>query len=331
MDRTSVLIISALVAGLAVFHNYPAPELSPQLKEWQDTGKFFKFNGHNIFYKDEGSKENEDVLVIFHGFPTCGHDFHKIWDGLTSQFGRVIMPDFLGYGFSDKPADHYYSLFDKADMIEALLATLGVSKIHILAHDMGSTVAQELIHRQNKVSDIGSSANNKVEIISVCLSNGGIIPETIQQRLLQKILLKPYLGALAPYLNNRFLFKKGFGEVFGKLTQPTAEEFSNHWALIRHNDGNRIPHLLINYLRERYINRDRWVHALSDTAIPLHIIFGPSDPVNPKDPFLSTYKKLVPNSGVSELEPHISHYPQLEAPKEYLQAYLQFFKSLKKS
>ncbi|XP_003727645.3 mesoderm-specific transcript protein [Strongylocentrotus purpuratus] len=331
MGTTTVLLLTVLIACVAVFIEYPAPEFSTQVKEWHDTGKLFKFNGHNIFYKDEGNKQNEDVLVIFHGFPTCGYDFHVIWDGLLTQFGRVIMPDFLGYGFSDKPTDHVYSLFDKADMIEALLKNLGVSKVHILAHDMGDTVAQELIHRQNKLSEKVSRSNNELEIVGVCLSNGGIIPETIHQRLIQKILLKPYLGALAPYFTNRFLFMKGLGEVFGKPSQSTAEELFNQWTLSRHNNGHLVTHLLINYLRERYINRDRWVHALSETSIPLHLIYGPADPVNPKDPFLSTYKKLVPNSGVSELEPHISHYPQLEAPKEYLDACLQFFKSLQKS
>lgn len=329
MGATSYLVISVLVVSLAVFFNYPAPELSPQLQQWKESGKSFKFNEHNIFYKDEGDNENDEVLVIFHGFPTCGYDFHKIWDGLTSNVGRVIMPDFLGYGLSDKPTDHVYSLFDKADMIEALLKELGVSRVHILAHDMGSTVAQELIHRQNSLAKSGSKTENNLEIISVCLSNGGIIPETIQQRLLQKLLLNPYIGPLVPHLSNHFMFAKGLGEVFGKYTQPTSEEMFDHWILTRHNDGHGITHLLINYLRQRYANRDRWVHALSETAIPLHIIFGPSDPVNPKDPFLATYKKLVPNSGVTELEPHISHYPQLEAPKEYLAAYLNFLDSHK--
>ncbi|XP_071487358.1 mesoderm-specific transcript protein-like [Diadema antillarum] len=328
MSWTSYVVLSILVVSIAVFLNYPAPELSDRVKAWKESGKVFKFKGHNIFYKDEGTNDNDDVLVIFHGFPTCGYDFHKIWPELTKNFGRVILPDFLGYGLSDKPTDHVYSLFDKADMIEALMKELGVSKVHVLTHDMGSTVAQELIHRQNQRAKSGAKSDSELHIISVCLSNGGIIPETIQQRTMQKVLLLPYIGALAPKFSNWFLFKRSLSEVFGKKTQPTEEEFMDHWALMRYNDGHRVTHLLINYLRQRYANRDRWVHALSETAIPLHIIFGPADPVNPYDPFYLTYTKLVPNSGVSLLDSHISHYPHLEVPEVYVAEYFKFFRSV---
>ena len=54
----------------------------------------------------------------------------------------------MGFGFTDKPKDYKYSLFDQADLYEHIIKTKGITRFHILAHDYGDTVAQELIARQ---------------------------------------------------------------------------------------------------------------------------------------------------------------------------------------
>jgi pimeloyl-ACP methyl ester carboxylesterase len=59
----------------------------------------------------------------------------------------------VGYGFSDKPrgADPQpYTIHTFADVAEGLLARLGVPRVHVLAHDVGDTVAQELLARHNR-------------------------------------------------------------------------------------------------------------------------------------------------------------------------------------
>ena len=53
----------------------------------------------------------------------------------------------IGMGFSDKPVAYGYSVHDHADMHEALLAHLGVERCHMLAHDLGDSVGQELLAR----------------------------------------------------------------------------------------------------------------------------------------------------------------------------------------
>lgn len=57
-----------------------------------------------------------------------------------------------GYGFSDKPRGlepSPYTIHTDADVAEQLLAHLGVTSAHVLAHDVGDTVAQELLARHN--------------------------------------------------------------------------------------------------------------------------------------------------------------------------------------
>ncbi len=87
---------------------------------------------------------------MIHGYPFNSWDWAPIWDRLTERF-TVIAPDMLGMGFSDKPVAYEYSVGDHADMHEALLAELGVQSAHILAHDLGDSVGQEMLARHEFV------------------------------------------------------------------------------------------------------------------------------------------------------------------------------------
>ncbi|NWS23202.1 MEST protein, partial [Pachyramphus minor] len=134
---------------LAVYLHIPPPQLSPSLRSWRASGTFFTYKDRNIFYRDSsGAVGSSDVVILLHGFPTSSYDWSKIWEGLTQRFHRVIALDFLGFGFSDKPRPHRYSIFEQANVVEGLTRHLGLQhhRINLLAHDYGDTVAQELLH-----------------------------------------------------------------------------------------------------------------------------------------------------------------------------------------
>ncbi|XP_069485715.1 mesoderm-specific transcript homolog protein isoform X1 [Ambystoma mexicanum] len=310
---------------IAVYLHIPTPNLSPTLYTWRSSGTFFTFKDQHIFYQDsQGAVGSSDILVLLHGFPTSSYDWYKIWEGLTQRFHRVIALDFLGFGFSDKPRLHRYSIFEQASIVEALMKHLGLQnqKVNLLSHDYGDTVAQELLYR------FESNRTGHIVINSLCLSNGGIFPETHHPRFLQKLLKDgSLLSPILTRLMNYFFFSKGIGAVFGPYTQPSEAEYWDMWTGIRTNDGNLVIDSILQYLNQRKRHRDRWVGALATATVPLHLIYGPLDPVNPHPEFLELYTKLLPKSTVSVLDDHISHYPQLEDPMGFLNAYLNFINS----
>ncbi len=55
--------------------------------------------------------------------------------------------DMIGYGFSAKPAGFDYTTFNQVDILQSLLENLNIKKVHILAHDYGNTITQELLAR----------------------------------------------------------------------------------------------------------------------------------------------------------------------------------------
>jgi len=285
------------------------------LDTWRETGEFSQHRGHRIFYRDAGSGE---AVVCIHGFPTASWDWHLVWPRLCEEF-RLIAPDMLGFGFSDKPAGYRYSIHDQADLIEGLLDGLGIRRVRILAHDYGDTVAQELLAR---FEERQRSADPGIDVTSICFLNGGLFPESHRLRPIQR-LLRSRLGPLVGRLTSEKRFRKAFSEIFGPRTRPSIEDLRAFWRLIETNGGRRIAHRLIRYIDERTRFRERWVGALQASTIPLRLIDGPEDPVAGRH-MADRYRELVPNADVVLLD-GIGHYPQLEDSPGVLRAVLAFW------
>lgn len=283
---------------------------SAELRDWQSAGNSFDFSGRQIFYRDAGSGE---TLLLIHGFPTASWDWHKVWTRLTDRF-RVIAPDMLGFGFSDKPVGHDYRLIEQADLHETLCVRLGIKGCHVLAHDYGVSVAQELLARQD-------AHDLPMQIQSIAFLNGGLFPESHQPRFIQKLLIGP-IGPLLSRLIGFKQFRRSLSAVFGPSTQPSDTELQDFWYLIQQQNGNRLMHRLIRYMIDRQANRDRWLKPMQRTDVPMRLINGPLDPVSGAH-LAHRYCELIPNPDYVSL-PGIGHYPQVEAPEEVLNAYLDF-------
>lgn len=288
--------------------------MTASLGAWRDAQQTFSHGDHTLAYWEGGAGE---PLLLIHGFPTASWDWAPIWPALAARF-RLVAMDMLGFGFSSKPRPYVYSIFEQADLHEALLAKLGLGSCHVLAHDYGDTVAQELLARfeERRASGVPGP-----ELRSVCFLNGGLFPESHQPRPVQVALAGPNGAAISALLDET-RFSQGFGEVFGPHTQPSAAQLAEFWQLVAHSEGQRIWHLLIRYMEERRVHRDRWVGALLHATIPLRLVDGPEDPVSGAQ-LAERYRELVPDADVVLL-PGIGHYPQVEDPEGVLRAFFAF-------
>lgn len=288
-------------------------QLTDRLSRWKRDGHWFEYRGHEIFYRTEGSGA---PLLLIHGFPTASWDWIAVWPRLKEHF-RLVACDMIGFGFSAKPKQYSYSIHDQADLHLALCAELGIREAHVLAHDYGDTVAQELLARFNE--DVSQSP----KLHSVCLLNGGLFPESHRPRLIQKLLASP-IGPVVGRLMNRRGFGRSFSSIFGSETQPSSTELDEFWSLIETNHGQAVMHKLIGYMEERRRFRERWVGALVNAKIPLRHINGVDDPISGGH-VADRYVELVPHPDVVRLE-KVGHYPQVEAPERVCDALMDFWK-----
>lgn len=283
-----------------------------ELDEWKAGGGYFEHNGLPIFYRRDGSGNR--ILLCLHGFPTASFDYHKIWADLSRSFS-VIAYDMVGYGFSAKPAQFGYTTFDQVHVLQDLLRHLGVGNVHILSHDYGNTIVQELLARQ-------AEGGLGFEIATICMLNGALFPETHRPIFAQKLLIGP-IGFLFGRLIPDSVFKKNLASVFGVKTQPTPAELDDLARLFNHNGGKQIAHKLIRYMTEREKYRGRWVPPLTRLKLPFRFINGVADPVSGKH-LVERFRKIVPDQADIVELPGIGHFPHLEAPETVLKKFREF-------
>ena len=101
--------------------------------------RFFEHLGLRLHYLDEGAG---DPVVMLHGNPTWSFYYRRLVEALRTSH-RVIAPDHIGCGLSDKPDDgHYdYTLARRVEDLDALLEWLGVEKnVTLVLHDWGGMI-----------------------------------------------------------------------------------------------------------------------------------------------------------------------------------------------
>ncbi|MGB5366010.1 MAG: alpha/beta fold hydrolase [Polyangiales bacterium] len=104
-------------------------------------------SGHRMHYVDEGPRDAPVVLML-HGNPTWSFYWRRLISALSPTH-RMIAPDHIGCGKSDKPGDdaYAYRLAQRVEDIEALVQQLGLQGITLAVHDWGGMIGMGWAHR----------------------------------------------------------------------------------------------------------------------------------------------------------------------------------------
>lgn len=112
---------------------------------------FLEIKGHKYHYVDEGKGE---PIVMVHGNPTWSFYFRRLISAFSPKY-RVIAPDHMGCGLSDKPQDFDYCLESHIENLEILLVSLKLEKITLVVHDWGGAIGMGFAVRYpNKIKNI---------------------------------------------------------------------------------------------------------------------------------------------------------------------------------
>ena len=282
-------------------------ELTDRVIEWRSRGRTENFRGRRIhvFRRDgEGTP-----LLLLHGFPSSSYDWRDLLELVP---GRPLLAfDFLGFGLSDKPRDHTYTLGWQADLTTELVHRhFPGQPVFLVAHDMGTSVSTELFAREIE-------GDTPFPTTGAMLFNGSMVVERATLTRSQKAL-RSRLGPLATRLSNRRLFGREFGAIFSPDHPLSEEEADDQWALICHNGGNRLGHKLIHYISERMRYTDRWHGAITNWPGRLNLAWGELDPVATTS-VLDAVIDLRPGVPVDRI-PELGHYPQIEDPSRIAEA-----------
>ena len=128
----------------------------PYLPKFQDVG------GLRVAYIDEGPRDAAPVLLM-HGEPTWSYLYRKMIPGLLAEGHRVIAPDLVGFGRSDKPTCRQdYSYLNHVLWMVAWMESLDLRSTSLFCQDWGSLIGLRMV------------AHDPQRFARICLANGGL-------------------------------------------------------------------------------------------------------------------------------------------------------------
>ncbi|MBI3243273.1 MAG: alpha/beta fold hydrolase [Chloroflexi bacterium] len=226
--------------------------------------------GGHIAYVDEGPRDGEPV-VLLHGMPTNSWLWRKVIPHLTVANLRVIAPDLLGWGASDKPADlSEYTLDKQSRRVTALLDKIGVDKATLVVHDLGGPWAWEIVDRAPG------------RVARLVILNTSAYTDGFQPPAMIKMMMSP-LGPM--------MLSMMSGKLMGPMMMASfIKEFTGHPEVINSaaaegywlpmNEGATRPfQQFVSNFDFVFAQMPRWQAALKRLNVPATILWGKKDPV----------------------------------------------------
>ncbi|MCP3102443.1 alpha/beta hydrolase [Myxococcus sp. K15C18031901] len=152
-----------------------------------------------VAYVDRGAG---DVALFLHGAPLNGFQWRGAIDRLSSR-RRCIAPDFMGLGYSEVPEHQSLAASAQVGMLAALLDSLGVSQVDVVASDSGGAVAQLFLVRYPErvrtllLTNCDTEPNSPPPKVqpAIDLARAGALADATAQWLVDKALARSTFGA----------------------------------------------------------------------------------------------------------------------------------------
>jgi pimeloyl-ACP methyl ester carboxylesterase len=270
---------------------------------WRREAFPFASGGLTLAGYDLGDRGGPSVTFC-HGYPSASVDIAPVLDRLGGGV-RVLAPDLPGFGASDKPLGHPYSIPAAADAVEHLWGERGVTETVLAVHDYSVSVGQELLARRME-------RGLAVELTGVVWMNGGIYPDLHRPTIGQQMLLSDDGAALAAAMDEA-MFTEGIRGTWGERPFDEAA-VAAIWCSMEESGGAQQMHALLHYIAERREHAARWSAALEGNELPTVFEWGDLDPVSGAHMIARVQERAVP-ARIERLA-DVGHWPTLEAPDE---------------
>lgn len=279
------------------------------------TGSYRNVNGFKLHLLDEGAG---DTVLMLHGNPTWSFFYRNLVLGLRDEH-RVIAPDHIGCGLSDKPdADSYdYSLRRRVEDMATLIAQLGIQgRITLVLHDWGGMIGMAYAARfPEKISRL------------VLLNTAAFhLPSAKKLPLTLWLCRKTPLGALLIRDTGLFVSVLARWAVSQPMAQRVREGYLWPYRLPQDRTG------LLRFVQDIPLKRgDPSYDIVSEVQarlpgfnqMPVLILWGGEDFVFDQH-FLSEWERLLPAAEVHRF-PNAGHYVLEDAGDEILPLIRDFF------
>lgn len=272
------------------------------------TSHWFDVDGARMHYLDEGPKDDPHPIVIAHGTPTWSFEWRHVVTALRAR-RRVIVPDHLGFGLSDKPTSAAYEPAAHARRLSALIDSLALPRVTLVVHDFGGPIG------------LGAFANRLDRVERIVLANTWFWPVDDDKRAVS--ISRFVRGALGRflYLWLSFSVRVLLPSALGNRKLLTRALHRQYFGPFGTRAARRAPWVLgCELAGSSAFYATLWARRDELAAIPASIVWGERDPAFGA-PYLKRLRTALPKAHV-RLLPTIGHFPAEEAPAEMVRAIL---------
>jgi pimeloyl-ACP methyl ester carboxylesterase len=280
------------------------------LQEWRSQGARVELNleGRNVtVFRRLAGAPGTDTWTLLHGWPTTSWDWAAICPALEANY-QTLAFDWPGLGGSDKGNGVDYSIDALTDTVIALWRHDGIARTRIVAHDVGTIIAQELLAR-----DLEHRLDLTID--SVSWLNGSLYPELYRPTDSQLALLNPDTGpALAAAIDSD-LYCAAIASLHHRDHQPTTDILAQHWTAFSERQGTQEMSRFLRYIPERSNRSARLIDAIESTTVPQRFIWGQADPVSGTAQSEKIRERFGNHVDLVTFD-DCSHYPHSERPAD---------------
>ncbi len=279
-------------------------EKLPYNHSWIDVGKKM-----HVMEKGQGKP-----IVMVHGNPMWGYLYKKVLDGLDDNH-RYIIPDLIGFGFSEKVKIHEHSLEAHSKWMAKFFSTIKEEKIGLVVHDWGGMIGIAGAMKAGKKID-GLVVMNT----AITAPKDGFKPTWFHS--LSQI---PLVSSLVfRGLNFPLSFLNRFAHVPGSFDSQSMKAYKYPLRKFRDNCGPlALARMVPNSMQHPSVPIEQEIEMyLGSYEGKAQIVWGMNDPVMWK--LRRRTSRLLPQAKVIKTD--AGHFVQEETPREVIQAIKEVFK-----
>jgi pimeloyl-ACP methyl ester carboxylesterase len=248
-----------------------AEERPVSAEEWFSGGERLPYDPQRARFDDSSALRvfvrhasgDGTTLTFLPGWPDGSFGWAKV-DALLaerSDAGRLFL-DYVGHGDSDKPLDHPYSTYERADLVEAVWRARSVDATVVVAFDYSCIVSLELLARRIERKRAGEDPGT---VIRACLlANGGLFDGHTHPWFTTPLFKSRAGGAfMSVGQRSRRAFAPFFRPVFSRSYRVTAAEVEQAYRAISRRDGVRVLPATARFVDEHREHAARWTSRVS--------------------------------------------------------------------
>ena len=282
--------------------------------EYPFQSHFFNTGSYHMHYVDEGKGP---TLLLIHGNPTWSFYYRNLIKHFSKNY-RVIAPDHIGCGLSDKPQDYPYTLQIHIENLKELITHLNLKDVTLVVHDWGGPIG------------LGAFLDEPHLLKSLIIFNtGAFVGKDLTMPLRIKLVRIPFIGPFAVRVLNAF----AYGALLMACKRGLSKEIRAGYLAPYKSVHNRVG--ILRFVQDIPWNKTKYSYHLIEkiekhlfqfSKIPTLILWGKKDFCF-TEKFLNYWRKYLPKAHVQVFN-EAGHYVLEDAHEKIIPVIENFLKRL---